>query len=981
MPLQKQKISLPFSDGLNTKIDEKQKSIGTLQDIENALFDEPGKLKKRNGYDRLGVSQLSGSDISDAQRLTTFKDELCLFDKTSLFSFSESTNVWTNKGTTSNIFPETTALIRNSREQSAIDNAHVSGLNAYAWEDTRGGIRISVVDNATGNEIISDTEITSTGIRPRVQSVSNVIFFIYIDGTDIKYRTVNSISPDTIESEVTLVSGDVHASNKIYDAVDIQDRVFFCYNSSSGTLKIGNVQEDGTVSTIQEEAGESPSVCINLSTDSSFRVIISYYDGSDVKVIIRSFTLLANIVAPTSIETISDIVNVSAASSNNSDYTVLYEKSASNTYDHLIRKNTINLSASVGTAADFIRSCGLASKIFIQDSNQYVAALHQSTLQSTVFILNSDAEVVSKISQSLSGDLLNFGNLPKVSTISSTLLLVTSQVKGRIISEDNTIFSLLGVNSSKLNFGSDTRFDNAVLGEQLHVNGGLVQSYDGKEIVEHGFNIFPENLQDDSTATTGGSISDGNYQYLAVYSWTDNKGQQHRSAPSPALSITLSGGTATQTQTIEIPTLRITEKSNIVIELYRTEASGTIFYKATSISSPTYNDKTVDSLTIVDSISDTDLISREILYTTGGVLDNIAPPSASIIETFNNRIFLAGLQDKNKIEFSKIRNEASPVEFNDTLVINVNTRGGDITALSTLDDKLIIFKEKAIFFLSGDGPNNLGEQDTFIEPELVTDDVGCVTQNSIVRTPEGLMFKSQKGIYLVNRSLGVTYVGAPVEAFNDLNIKAANLVPTKNIAIFLTDKEALVFNYFMNKWGTFTNHSGISATTLNNIYYYIRDNSEVYKEASHFTDVGSFIKLKVETSWLSFSGIQGYQRIYRALVLGQYKSAHKLQIQVAYNFKDAFVQSKIIDTSDFTSDTVYGGDSPYGAGTPYGGGGNQYQARVNFKTQKCQSIKVKIEDSQSTNYGEGFELSNILFVVGAKRGEFKTDQARIYGTE
>lgn len=980
MALNKQKISLPFTEGIDTKIDDKQKPIGTLEDLQNAVFDEPGKLKKRNGYEKLDVLQLNNSEITEAQRLRSFNNELCLFNKTNLFSYSESTQLWTNKGTASNIFPISKSIVRNTYEQSNIDSAHVAGLDIYAWQDTRGGIRASIIDKNTGNEIVSDTEITNSGIKPRVEFIGNVTYFIYIDGTDIKYRKVNSLRPDNIESEVVLVSADVNASNKIYDTVSAQSKIVFSFNSSAATLKIGSISEDDTISTIQEEVAESPSVCIDLYVDNSSRILVSYYNGTEVKSLLRSFTLLANIVAPAVIDTISDITNVTATSEDNITYTVLYEKSSSNSYDHLVRKNTITTAGSVGSPSEYIRSCGLASKPFVQDKNMYVSVIHESTLQSTLFILNSEAEVVSKISQGISGSLLSSGNLPKVPRVNNFEFTLASQIKGRTISEENTLFSLLGVNSTTLDFGSDTRFDSAILGEQLHVNGGMIQSYDGKEIVEHGFHLFPENLENQSTATVGGSISDGSYQYSAVYTWTDNKGQQHRSAPSIPLSVTLSGGTSTQTQTVRVPTLRVTEKSNVVIELYRTEATGTIFYKVTSVSSAIYNDTSVDFIDILDTTSDTDLLSKELLYTTSGVLDNISPPAASIIETFNNRIFLAGLEDSNKIQYSKIRNEASPVEFNDTLVLNVNARGGAITGLSTMDDKLFIFKEKAIFFLSGNGPNNLGEQNDFIEPELITDDVGCVIQNSIVQTPLGLMFKSQKGIYLVDRGLGVRYIGAPVEHFNHLTIKAASLIPNKNLVIFLTDAEALVFDYYINKWVTFTNHIGISSTTLNSKYYYIRNNNEVYVESEGYTDAGSPILIKLETSWLSFSGIQGYQRVYRALILGEYKSKHKLNIKAAYNFKEAFVQDKNIEVSDFTADTAYGGDSPYGTGTPYGGSGNQYQARIDFKTQKCQSIKIRIEESQDSEYGEGLELSNILFVVGAKFSEFKPSQARIYGT-
>ena len=281
--------------------------------------------------------------------------------------------------------------------------------------------------------------------------------------------------------------------------------------------------------------------------------------------------------------------------------------------------------------------------------------------------------------------------------------------------------------------------------------------------------------------------------------------------------------------------------------------------------------------------------------------------------------------------------------------------------------------------MSGDGPNNLGQQNNFTTPEIISSDVGCETQNSIVLTPNGLMFKSKKGIYLLTKAMQPIYIGAAVEDFNDLTIKSANIIPTKNIIIFLTNGKSLVYNYLMEKWVTYTNHVGISATYLNNKYYYVRSNNEVYKESNSYTDNGSFIKLRLETSWISFAGVQAYQRVYRMLILGEYKTPHKLRIKVAYNYTEAYIQEKLVDVSDFTSYNVYGGDSPYGTNI-YGGSGNKYQLRLNMKKQKCQSIKIVIEDNQSSDYGEGLQLSNLLFIVGAKRGEFKLPQTNTYGT-
>jgi len=182
-----------------------------------------------------------------------------------------------------------------------------------------------------------------------------------------------------------------------------------------------------------------------------------------------------------------------------------------------------------------------------------------------------------------------------------------------------------------------------------------------------------------------------------------------------------------------------------------------------------------------------------------------------------------------------------------------------------------------------------------------------------------------------------------------------------------------------DKWATFTNHKALSAVMLEPNYYYLRNDNLIYKENNAFNDNGSFIQTKLESGWISFGGIQGFQRIYKLMLLGQYKSSHKIRIRIAYNFKDSWVQEKIVDVSDFIDEVTWGSSDTYGDDDFFGGNGTPYQIRFDLKIQKCQSIKISIEDLQS-DIGEGMELSNILFKVGIKPTENKVDESQQFGT-
>lgn len=984
MPLLKQNISIPFVNGINTKSDDKQNAIGSIAVLQNAILETPNKIRKRNGYTSLSTKLLNNTNLQQVKRLASFNDELDILTSEKLYAFSNNLEKWIEKGEIEGAFPTSTTILRNTYQQSSLDGIHLDGINVFAWEDSRGGVRISVMDSQDGNFLLSDTEVSSSGSNPRIGFIFNNAYIFYVDGTDIKYKIVNTFNPSEISTEQTFVS-DLNATNKVYDILSIDDVLVIGYPKTSGDLTIQKLNADGTTSSAVSIVGETPTTCVDLTTDSNSRIVATYYDGTDVSTLIYSLNLSALILSATTIETVANVENVTTVyNSSNDNYAVYYEVSASNTYDHLVRRNTVTLAGSAGTPSVLSRSVGLASKAFQYGTKDYVTVVHDSPLQDSYFILNNDGKLISRIAPAVGGGIITDGKLPQVTTIDSTSFLITSQIKGLLDEDGDLFFSILGVNSTVLDFDIRNIYQTAEEGRNLHIAGGLVKSYDGSTVTEQGFLLYPENIEDGGTATTGGSMEDGTYNYLAVYRWTDNKGNEHLSAPSPIIQVTLSGGTSTQTQDITVPTLRLTEKENVVIDLYRTESNGTIFYKVTTNASPEFNDKTVDSITITDTTVDSDLIDNEILYTTGGELDNIAPGAASIIESFNNRIFLAGLENEDELVYSKINFEGRPVEFNDTLRIQVPELGGAIRAIKTLDDKLIIFKESAMYFISGDGPNNLGQQDTYTEPELLSTDIGCENSDSVVLSPLGLFFKSAKGIYLLDRGLSLRYIGGPVEAFNDLEVTSAVVIGDKNQIRFTTRTgECLVYNYFSQKWSTFTNHKAISAISLNQQYYYIRPDEVIYQEDdSTFTDAGSPIKMRVETDWINFAGVQGFQRVYRCSILGQYKSPHKLRCRVAYNFIDAFTEEKVIDSSEICDDNRYGEYSPYGEPdtVKYGGSGNLYQARVDFSTQKCQSIKIRLEDIQTTELGEGLDLSNISFRVGGKQGLNKPNFGNKFGS-
>jgi hypothetical protein len=547
-------------------------------------------------------------------------------------------------------------------------------------------------------------------------------------------------------------------------------------------------------------------------------------------------------------------------------------------------------------------------------------------------------------------------------------------------------------------FSQSSNYFDVSQGEALHISGGLLKMYDGYKVVEHGFLDIPEAPKDiDPVTDLIASTSDGldaskRYLYSIVYKWTDRTGKIHRSSPSLPISVTTPAGTKFLANLSFIPCY-LTSKNDVEIEIYRTQGNGTIFYKISKVVDTVNTPGTDDFITgsyaniknkkfisITDYVTDQELAYAEPLYTTGGVLENDAALSSSYVASYKARTFLI-LSDGFTLQYSKVTGIGEPVRFNAAFKIPLDDKGGKATALAVVDDHLIIFKERAIFALTGEGPNELGQQDDYRTPYNITSDAGCIDANSLVENPEGIMFKSSKGIYMLKRNFGLQYIGDSVEAYNNEKITSATLLSTANQIRLITETgKALVYDYYTNRWSTFTNIRGLDSIEFKGVYHYVRADGLVYKETKgQYQDNGQFIKMRIKSAWIQIAGVQGFERFYQMMFLGNYKSAHKLLIKFAYDFNPFYQQETTINTEDVLNPSTYG-TGTYGTGV-YGGEFPLYQWQVYPKIQKCQSFQFELQDFKTTVDGESFSLSHIMAEVGVKNGSFKTSGNKSFGTK
>lgn len=1040
MPVNHRDIQIPFTGGIDTKTDRKQVAPTKLLTLENGVFTKRGSIKKRNGYDLLknivDNPTFTGVNLQDGRALLIRNSELVAFDRQEVYSRADLQDSWINKGSMYSVSVTRPVLAKNTNEQTAADCCTLNGVTACAWEDSRGGVRLSVCDADTGTVFIDDFELEATGIRPRVVPINGfIIVLVVVPGTPSILRGFRLDNADSTTTPIpATIASDLRNTTPVYDVRPAGTAAILAYSDDTATLTVAFLT---SAPALGGPASGFPAA-ITIAEDPEFAVAVAAGEG-----LAELGVAWANSVAGVRVQVFNpDLSSIAAIDTADSDVTddtknltmqwanggtilasvaYIYSEREETTPTDLpnrkIRRSSVTALGSASAPNVMMRHAGLASHAWSIGTEGFVNLVHDSNLQSTYFGVSFRGLPITKVLPGIAGGVTASEHLPSVNVDPSDSNIVrwTGIFKKRLdveVTDDagatgnvsGSAFAEKGIRHITYDFDDAQSHRSVQVGETAYIAGGFLWQYDGQPPVEAGFHLFPEMDDADLAESVGGALTlTSTYSYRVYYEWTNAAGERERSSTARSISFLLTG--VNNRFTLTIPTLAMTSKrdepgvvvfprrTDVSIAVYRTEAdpaTGAPFHRVSSLD-PTAtgsngyitNDPTVDTISFVDDLADTAIVDNELDYLNTGELDNIAPQAGKLITQGKDRIFLAGLDNPNEIAVSKLRFRGDVVAFNDTISTPVDRDGGPITALAMLNDVLVVFKEQRIYAMAGDGPNNFGFG-FFNQAQLITTDVGCDNQRSVVTVPAGIMFQSSKGIYLLTQQFQVVYIGADVESFTvgsgAQTVTAATLIEDTNQVRFLVGSgSTLLYDYLFNQWSTFTNHEGTDAVNWRGVYTYIQADADTFTEnPAKFLDNSTPYRLTMVTAWIKVAGgLQEFQRIRRAHVLGEFVSDHQLRMKVGFDYEDAFVETHLFDPSLALSTTTYGDSSPYGNETPYGGSSvTVYQLRAFMNRQKCQSIRFQFEDVFGNSPGASFEITELTLEAARKKGPFKLSSTR-----
>jgi hypothetical protein len=474
------------------------------------------------------------------------------------------------------------------------------------------------------------------------------------------------------------------------------------------------------------------------------------------------------------------------------------------------------------------------------------------------------------------------------------------------------------------------------------------------------------------------AVPAGSYTVQAVWVWTDEAGQVHRSAPSLDHTWTANGSSIYGMRVLNCQ-LTQREYGAIRIEVYCTDTNPTNIaakYLVANVSqqsgAATFVLLTGDQATVPadregHQVPQTTALP---LYTTGGVYQNLWVSADGGLASLGRRLWLS---DGVSAYASKLTNPGQAPAWNDEggLVVTPPSTAGRIVSLSAMDDKLLIFCERGCYMTQGEGPDNLGEGQDFLNPFLVSR-LGVTGPRACQLTDKGVVFQvastgntafsgeefdgTSGGLWIVDRGLSLGQVSGPIE--NDLPSDAMDLAfsQERQVLYCMTqDGTLLAWDMRANAWARWTTpvqeSSPVAIVVSDGVLWQVAAEPGAYNGERGYdkTATGDANRrayaMMVKTNHLFANGSDGlgWSRVRSLRALGE-PATHTLTVSALYDqsTNPAATQEETfaVDSAAFTSSWPH----------------SRYAPEWRLPVQKCSSLQVTLSAFPATGAWTALEL-------------------------
>ena len=289
------------------------------------------------------------------------------------------------------------------------------------------------------------------------------------------------------------------------------------------------------------------------------------------------------------------------------------------------------------------------------------------------------------------------------------------------------------------------------------------------------------------------------------------------------------------------------------------------------------------------------------------------PPKSKYLTVYNGLLVLGNFTEDSTLGFTRIT--VNTVNWSDL------TTGGSVEVFPALNqqkigksteritglfggsDNLVIFKDRNVFFLSGDIVSaNYRIRDSLSEG------IGCVAHQSIIKVEGGVMFLSEKGIYAARGGNTPTELSDIIEPlftkFLPAGIQLSKAVAVldrlnEKILLFIpssTPSESIVvqYDYYFKEWFLYTGIDASGGFVIDRDVLKHSDGTKVFERHEAKNDVGVAISAAYSTTWMNLVGPSVKKKFTGFLAFSIDQSTWELSIAVQKNWKDVDINTTAI---------------------------------------------------------------------------------------
>lgn len=1013
MTLDFQLQQVPFTYGLAEGTDPLAVPFGVLTRLENYVWKKHGRVEKRFGVTMLGT-------LPGALRLLTRGSELCAIADGALYSYQQA--AWKQVGSVPRVGLTWQPLVQPVKGVFAADVSVSSDVVVSGWvtgdptdsNSSGGELWVQASSAAQGSLYLAPTLLAAgpfMGVRVLILGTTALVIAAEAATANISVYPID-LTTFTFPGASYLRTDRVATGVQNWDAQAIAGTTDFVLAYDNGNLRVerftsalasvaNNTIVVGTVRALSVDAAEGESIYVILHDVTASQISFAAFD-------------------PTTIAQSGATINFASTGGADAVHVGVCRFDATNavgvcTFDDAgaagfatTSKLVTNVPALVANTTRVTYGARLGSDPFMMGGRcyafgtvvpEYFFGAGPSTLlftgaQSALLEMNVDViagstpphPYVANHEAFLAGVTSILSPLSRPRAASATQTVVGLPVLTQVPS--GMLHWQLGVRRVDVTLGAsapDDLWRSIDHRTDCFFAGGFLSAYDGALPFDYGFATPP--VIATLTTAGAGNIAAGNYLYGGNLEYQGASDLRYR-GPTFALTSPLVVS-ASGTDTLKLVNVNVSAKRQLTVERYATQVgvyrsivNGTDLHRLTV--DPGFNTLPVNlettPQTLIDARADanidgssTPLSVRPAIYTTGGILDDYAPPANVTMFGHVDRLFvLAG--DKRRWWFSKT--------FQDDLGVapgfhpdNTIAFEEDQTCGGSLDEKAVFFSETKINYTIGLGPapNGQNGEPEFTTPIKLQTDAGCTQPRSLVSTPDGLMYRSALGIHLLTRGLEVQWIGRSVQ--DDLDafptITSATLVPyASEIRFTCSDGEhgiVLVYNYVEKQWSTAkylqdADGNGVlivDACMHAGVWTFVASDGRVFKEdTTTYLDDGVYVPDAIETAWVSGGGPITYQSVRNFFLVGTSHTDHALTVDVGFDSEQAYAQTRTF---------------PARSGVTEVSDLENLQISINTR-RKCGSIRFRIRSSTPLaagsvlDVGRGPSFQTMGIEVGIKQG-------------